>query len=77
MNVYKNRKTEAHLATLVKQEDIEKEDYNLSVSTYVQTEDISEVIDISALNVEISKIVEQENALRIEIDEIIAEIEEA
>lgn len=65
------------LATLVKQEDIEKEDYNLSVSTYVQTEDISEVIDISALNVEISKIVEQENALRIEIDEIIAEIEEA
>ena len=77
LNVYKNRKTEAHLATLVKQEDIEKEDYNLSVSTYVQTEDISEVIDISALNVEISKIVEQENALRIEIDEIIAEIEEA
>lgn len=43
----------------------------------MQTEDISEVIDISALNVEISKIVEQENALRIEIDEIIAEIEEA
>lgn len=77
LNVYKNRKTEAHLATLVKQEDIEKEDYNLSVSTYVQTEDISEVIDISALNVEISKIVEQENALRIEIYEIIAEIEEA
>lgn len=77
LNVYKNRKTEAHLATLVKQEDIQKEDYNLSVSTYVQTEDISEVIDISALNVEISKIVEQENALRIEIDEIIAEIEEA
>ena len=77
LNVYKNRKTEAHLATLVKQEDIEKEDYNLSVSTYVQTEDISEVIDISALNVEISKIVEQENALRIEMDEIIAEIEEA
>lgn len=77
LNVYKNRKTEAHLATLVKQEDIEKEDYNLSVSTYVQSEDISEVIDISALNVEISKIVERENALRIEIDEIIAEIEEA
>lgn len=77
LNVYKNRKTEAHLATLVKQEDIETEDYNLSVSTYVQSEDISEVIDISALNVEISKIVERENALRIEIDEIIAEIEEA
>lgn len=70
LNVYKNRKTEAHLATLVKQEDIEKEDYNLSVSTYVQTEDISEVIDISALNVEISKIVEQEknNMSIIEID---------
>lgn len=77
LNAYKNRKTEDYFAALVKQEDIEKEDYNLSVSTYVQSEDTSEVIDISALNVEISKIVEHENALRIEIDAIIAEIEEA
>lgn len=77
LNAYKNRKTEDHFTALIRQEDIEKEDYNLSVSTYVQSEDASEVIDISALNVEISKIVEHENALRIEIDAIIAEIEEA
>ena len=34
---------------LVKQEDIENADYNLSVSTYVESEDTREVIDICLL----------------------------
>lgn len=77
LTAYKNRQTVKHFAALVKQEDIEKADYNLSVSTYVESEDTREVIDIAVLNAKISQIVERENALRAEIDAIIAEIEEA
>lgn len=77
LNVYKNRKTVQYFTKLVKKEDIEKADYNLSVSTYVESEDTREVIDISVLNAKIKQIVERENTLRSEIDAIIAEIEEA
>lgn len=61
-----------HLATY---EEIEAQDFNLSVSTYVEQEDTREKIDIKVLNEEISKIVEKENRLRAEINKIIAEIE--
>jgi type I restriction enzyme M protein len=55
--------------------EIAKQDYNLSVSTYVEQEDTREKIDIVALNTEIEKIVAREQILREEIDKIIAEIE--
>lgn len=77
LNAYVNRKTEKHFTALVKQEDIENNDYNLSVSTYVESEDTREVIDIAVLNEQISQIVQRENTLRAEIDAIIAEIEGA
>ena len=51
------------------------EDYNLSVSTYVEQEDTREVIDITKLNAEIKEIVAREQVLRNKIDKIIAEIE--
>lgn len=63
-----------YFSKLVKNEDIEKEDYNLSVSTYVEQEDTREKIDINALNAEIKEIVKREAILRDEIDKIIAEI---
>ena len=52
-----------------------RNDYNLSVSTYVETEDTREKIDIVKLNAEIREIVAREQVLRDEIDKIIAEIE--
>lgn len=77
LNAYINRKTEKYFTALVKQEDIENADYNLSVSTYVESEDTREVIDIAVLNEQISEIVQRENTLRAKIDAIIAEIDEA
>lgn len=77
LNAYENRETVQHFTKLVKKEDIENADYNLSVSTYVESEDTREVVDIAVLNAKISQIVERENALRAEIDAIIAEIEGA
>ena len=56
-------------------DEIKENDYNLSVSTYVEAEDPREKIDIGKLNAEIKEIVAREQILRDEIDKIIAEIE--
>ena len=56
-------------------EEIADNDYNLSVSTYVEAEDTREKIDIVKLNAEIEQIVAREQVLRDEIAKIIAEIE--
>jgi type I restriction enzyme M protein len=75
LNAFKDRKDIEHFARLVPNSKIAEEDYNLSVSTYVEQEDTREKIDIVALNAEIEKIVAREQVLREEIDKIIAEIE--
>ena len=62
----------AHLAAY---EEIKEQDYNLSVSTYVEPEDTREIIDIEKLNAEIKQIVAREAVLRDEIDKIVADIE--
>ncbi len=62
----------SHLATY---NEIVQNDYNLSVSTYVEGEDTREKIDIVKLNAEIERIVARENELREAIRTIIEEIE--
>lgn len=64
-----------YFSRLVPNSEIAEQDYNLSVSTYVEQEDTREKIDIKVLNAEIKKIVAREQVLRDEIDKIIAEIE--
>lgn len=75
IDIYKARADKDYLAKVVPNADIEAQDYNLSVSTYVEQEDTREKIDIAVLNVEIKQIVAREQVLRDEIDKIIAEIE--
>ena len=72
---YKARTNKAHFVRLVDNSDIAAQDYNLSVSTYVEQEDKREKVDIRKLNAEIKTIVARENVLRKKIDAIIAEIE--
>ena len=55
--------------------EVQENDYNLSVSTYVEAKDTREKIDIVKLNAEIAQIVARENELRAAIDQIVAEIE--
>ena len=74
--MYTDRADVAHTVRLVQGKEIAAEDYNLSVSMYVEPEDTREVIDIAALNAEIREIVAREEVLRREIDKIIAEIED-
>ena len=75
IDIYKERNDKDYLAKVVSNFDIEAQDYNLSVSNYVEQEDIREKIDIAVLNAEIKQIVAREQVLRDEIDKIIAEIE--
>ena len=55
--------------------DVAAQDYNLSVSSYVEQEDTREVVDITVLNAEIERIVTRSDVLRREIAAIVAEIE--
>lgn len=74
VKIFTDRQDVQYKATLAKYDDIKDNDYNLSVSTYVEAKDTREIIDINALNAQIAEIVERENVLRAEIDKIIAEI---
>ena len=74
-NCYMERSEKEHFSKVVTYDEIAEQDYNLSVSTYVEQEDTREVIDIKELNQEIQNIVAREQVLRDEIDKIIAEIE--
>ncbi|MFP5521788.1 type I restriction-modification system subunit M [Peptococcus simiae] len=56
--------------------EIEENDYNLSVSTYVEKEDTREKIDIKALNREIAETVARIDTLRASIDQIVKELED-
>ena len=72
---FASREEKEHYAHLANYDEIKENDYNLSVSTYVEAEDTREIIDINVLNAEIEEIVARENVLREEIAKIIAEIE--
>ena len=75
VNTYAERSEVQYFSHLAKYEEIEENNYNLSVSGYVEAEDTREKIDIVKLNEEIKEIVAREQVLRDEIDKIIAEIE--
>ncbi len=75
VDTFAARAEEAHFSHLASYEEITENDYNLSVSTYVEAEDTREKIDIVKLNAKIKEIVARERVLRDEIDKIIAEIE--
>ena len=75
VDTFAQRAEEAHISHLVEYSEVQENDYNLSVSTYVEAKDTREKIDIVKLNAEIAQIVARENELRAAIDQIVAEIE--
>ena len=75
VDAFGSRESVKHFTRLVPNDEITENDYNLSVSSYVEAEDTREKIDIKVLNAKIKDIVAREEVLRAEIDKIIAEIE--
>lgn len=75
LKIFTERKDVEYTAKVVANSIIGSEnDYNLSVSTYVQKEDTREKINIDELNKQIDEIVAREEVLRAEIRKIIKEI---
>ena len=75
VDVFANRENIDYFSKVTSYNEIAKNDFNLSVSTYVEAEDKREIIDIKKLNAKIEEIVAREQVLRAEIEKIIAEIE--
>ena len=75
MQVFDSKSDEEYFAKSVSFNFIADNDYNLSVSSYVEAKDISEVVEIAQLNAEIKTTVAKIDHLRVEIDAIVARIE--
>lgn len=75
MQIFDSKADVDYVAASIDNNQIAENDYNLSVSSYVEAEDTREKIDIVELNKEIAITVEKITALRADIDAIIEEIE--
>ena len=75
MKVFDAKEDVAYFVKSVDNEVIAQNDYNLSVSSYVEAKDTREVIDITKLNAELKTTVSKIDNLRSEIDKIVSEIE--
>ena len=75
LDIFGNKEEVQYVATSVDNAQIAENDYNLSVSSYVEAEDKREVIDINKLNTEVAETVKRIDTLRADIDEIIKELE--
>lgn len=72
---FRNRTDVEYFSRYVDVSEVEENDYNLSVSTYVEKEDTREVIDIKSLNKELEETVKKIDVLRSSINEIVKELE--
>ena len=72
---YVERRNVDHHATLISNPQIKKNNYNLSVSSYVQPQDTSEKINIQQLNMHIDSIVKREHQLRTAIHKLISDLD--
>jgi len=76
LDSFTDRQNIDYFAKVATYEDVVANDYNLSVSTYVEKEDTREIIDIKVLNKEIEETVKKIDALRASINEIVKELED-
>ena len=75
MRVFDSKENVDHFAQSVPLEKVVANDYNLSVSSYVEAKDNREVLDIAKINAELKTTVTKIDRLRKDIDAIVAEIE--
>ncbi|WP_417789137.1 type I restriction-modification system subunit M [Terasakiella pusilla] len=75
MELFDSKENIDHVAASVAFEKVSENDYNLSVSSYVEAKNTREIIDITVLNAEIATTVDKIDQLRADIDAIVAEIE--
>lgn len=77
MDIFDKKEEKHYIATCVDSLKIAANDYNLSVSSYVEAKDNRELVDIKVLNKEIDITVSKIGALRTSINEIVEDVEYA
>lgn len=75
MEVFDSKVNIDHFAKSVPFDQVVANDYNLSISSYVEAKDTREIVDITKLNAELKITVAKIDQLRRDIDAIVAEIE--
>lgn len=75
MGIFDTKEDVDHVAKSVDYDAIVQKNYNLSVSSYIERKDTSEIIDIEKLNAEVKTTVTKIDQLRAELDDIIEVIE--
>ncbi|MFR9542614.1 MAG: N-6 DNA methylase, partial [Rikenellaceae bacterium] len=75
LEIFTAKEDGEYVCNMADMAQIAEENYNLSVSSYVEAKDTREVIDITVLNQNIKGYVANIDRLRLEIDDIVAEIE--
>lgn len=75
MLMFDSKEEVAHVSTYIDNSKIAENDYNLSVSSYVEAKDNRVKIDIAELNKNVAKTVVKIDQLRADIDLIVKEIE--
>lgn len=75
LDAFTARMDAEYFARLVPNAEIAENDYNIAVSSYVEQEDTTEAVDITALNADIARIVARQTELRTQIDAIVADLE--
>lgn len=76
IDIFDKKEDVPYIAKSVDNNLIAENDYNLSVSSYIEVKDTRPQTDIKELNERIRRIVARENELRSEIDKFMAELEE-
>lgn len=76
IEIFDRKEDKEAIAKSIDNKIIAENDYNLSVSSYVEVKKTRQEANIKELNERIRKIVARENELRSEIDKIIVELEE-
>jgi len=75
MQLFDRKEDVEYVAKSIDNSKIAENDYNLSVSSYVEAKDTREKIDITELNKEVATTVKKIDQLRADIDNIVKEIE--
>ena len=74
-NMYKKRTNIEGVSYLAKYEEIKKNDYNISVNSYIKTSIGGKEIDIIEINKKLAEIVPRQQQIREELEKIIKELE--
>lgn len=75
VETYTERIDEPQFSHLATYDEIVENDYNLSISTYIEAEEVEEFVDIQRVNSKVASLSVEIDELRAEVDAIIEDIE--